>query len=695
MAWSEGERSVAATGSVIGSIIVTGDGNLILHHGGGELLRFVLLDDDFRQAQRAHKPTIAFYDGVRANWAVIAAGMDAPRTLMGELLAFVEEAAQDGLSRIGLLLGPSGEGKSTLLRHTAWELAERGYAVLWHRRGSLPLPWEPGEGQPLRLPDDGRPLVLCFDDADQVEALPSVVESLRESDRHFVILGATRPNQWELAGMEGLLSPLPHRFELRCLSREEADALLERMEAHGGLGKLAKLPTREARLRALLRTRERELQLLPALISARTGRDFDRIILDVLTRLRKRKDGPFLLRAYLTLAAVHRFGYWMSIALLCQAVGIGEEEMGLRILAPLRGEIIEVEEGEQHRLYPRHSAIAERAFRLARERRWIVERNLYHHLFIALDRYLDSHPQDNMQEKLFTMLPLALRKEGATGELLARTLLREAAQLRSGNPVIFQVLALMEKEVGDFEEARRLFRKATEADPGNAPSWQAWALMEAELGDMEAARQVFRQGTERVPRFAPLWLKWAQLELRAGDVEAARQVFRQGTEKAPQDGQLWLGWAQLELGEGDVEAARRVFRQGTEKVPRFAWLWLSWGRMELKAQQPDAALKIRREALGYFRNRRFRAAFLDIKAQALAALGQLVEAEASFRQARRVDSSNPHILYHFAYFLVQQERQAEACRLYRHLLRRRNIPSWMREGVEDAWARWCEAEEKK
>ncbi len=659
MAWSEGERSVAATGSVIGSIIVTGDGNLILHHGGGEPLRFVLLDDDFRQAQRAHKPTIAFYDGVRANWAVIAAGMDAPRTLMGELLAFVEEAAQDGLSRIGLLLSSSGEGKSTLLRRTAWELAERGYAVLWHRRGSLPLPWEPGKGQSLRLPDDGRPLVLCFDDADQVEALPAVVESLRESDRHFVILGATRPNQWELAGMEGLLSPLPHRFELRCLSREEADALLERMEAHGGLGKLAELPTREARLRALLRTRERELQLLPALISARTGRDFDRIILNVLTRLRKREDGPFLLRAYLTLAAVHRFGYGLDRGVLAEVMQIDELDLRYRIIVPLKGLLAEVEE-ESDQFYTRHSVIAEHAMQLAERHGLVGIEALHRDLFIGFAAYLVEryYPKRQKSPDPFRYFLRSLVEVWSAAKV--ERVLEAARQRCPANAVLWLMSALFVKEIGNYERARFLFQEGTKIAPTHAPLWQAWALMEKEAGNVKEARRLFRKATEVDPRHAPSWQAWALMEKEEGNFEEARRLFLKGVEADPHHASLWQAWALMEKEVRDFEEARRLFRKGVEADPGDAPSWQAWALMELRQRRVEEALALCETALKHLHRRRDRAVILDLRAQALAALHRDEEAEATFREALALDEHDAHLRYHFVRFLMKQGRYEES-----------------------------------
>jgi hypothetical protein len=119
------DRSVSIQGDANGTVIVSGDGNqVLLHHSDG--IAFRLLDDDFRAAQRSAQPA-DFYNGTRPNWANIARGDDAHRRLLDDLLDFLLDprGAYPG-QRIGVLVGLSGEGKTTLLMRALWQAAEPG-----------------------------------------------------------------------------------------------------------------------------------------------------------------------------------------------------------------------------------------------------------------------------------------------------------------------------------------------------------------------------------------------------------------------------------------------------------------------------------------------------------------------------------------------------------------------------------------
>ncbi len=643
---ASGAGSVSIGENANGSIINTG--TLILTLPRQTQTVFQYLSDPYRRAQKAGQPYEDFYDGVEANWVTIAHGLDAPRKRMEALLDF----ARDPRPRaIGLILGRAGEGKSTLLRRLAWELAEQGYPVFWYETYHHQDPVQGGAEALQRLQREyDRPLVFCFDDADQLdEVLPDFVRMLNAHNLRYRIFGAARLHQWQHARITLPLSP--QNFELKAMESAEVEALLERMARHGGLGALAELPPRE-RLRRFQATMEHEeLQLLPAMIAVRRRkRHFEQIIRDVLTRLERWEEGSRLLHAYAILAAVHRFGYWLESGLLAATMTALDYPMRVEQVRPLildrlKGELLDIREGQERRLYTRHAIIAERVFRLLdSEGRLEVEgADIYAVLFRELENHLVRHPR-SQSRKLFTMLPLALQEAGEAE--LARDLLRQATELTPHDPVPFQVLALMEKEAGNLDEARRLFRQATDADPRNAPSWQAWALMEKEAGNLDEARRLFRKGVEADPTHAPLWQAWALMEQKEA---------------------------------GHLDKARRLFRKATDADPRNAPSWQAWALMEWKrGEGAEAALALCERALRHLRGGRDRAALLVVKARVLAALGRDGEAEAAFREALRLDGRNPHNHWHFARFLAARHRDDEANEHHCAILGLRRVPRWMR-----------------
>ncbi len=484
------ERSVAVGRDVISSVIISGSDNVVYMQGDRGLL-FYALDENYRAAQKERRPA-DFYNGTRPNWANIANAHDAPRALYHDLYAY---ATADGepYQRIGLVLGLAGEGKTTLLMRLAWSLAEEGYTVLWHHSGFTGMRSVTGEA--LTTPRD-RPLILCFDQADQVEALPLLVKDLAEQGLRFVILGTTRPHEWRAAEMEGHLRDARlKKFGLATLTGREVNALLDKLAEHNALDRLANLSRRE-QVKHFLSRLEADRQLLPALLTAkRQAESFESIVLDVLENVRRRKDGEFLIRAYATLAAVHRFDFWLSRSLFARALDISVSEVGTRILSPLVGELLEVTQADDERLYTRHPVIAERVFALATVRKgWVESRYVYSGLLQALAEHLQAEPECP-ERKLLTMLPLALIRQG------------------------------------DFTAARRLFRQGVQADPTHAPTWQAWALMEKSLGNPEEARRLFKQGVQADPTHAPLWQAWALMELKKSGPERALALLDEGLRK--------------------------------------------------------------------------------------------------------------------------------------------------------------------
>jgi Mrp family chromosome partitioning ATPase len=105
----------------------------------------------------------------------------------------VEQRAElSGLLPIGVVLGRSGDGKSTLLMRVAVELHQRGYRVLWHEADHFDLNVEALEALSPR-----RRVVICLDDAHLLE--PKVwdggVKRLHQSGAGVLLLLGARPER--------------------------------------------------------------------------------------------------------------------------------------------------------------------------------------------------------------------------------------------------------------------------------------------------------------------------------------------------------------------------------------------------------------------------------------------------------------------------------------------------------------------
>ncbi len=584
-ALATGSRAAALAGNANGTLIVTGDSNFISLNRG-DAFWFHVLDQKVREVLASRAPA-SFYDGTPPNWVNIARAEDARRILYQDIRRFVEDPSLPA-QRMALILGLAGEGKTTLLMRLAWDLAEAGYPVLWRHSGvafSTPA---------VDFAEYDRPLIICFDQADEEKDLPALANDLTQFGIPYTILAASRHHEWRNAGLEPELRRAIYRlqpFAITRLQPDEVNDLLDRLDAAGKLDALADMP-RERQVRHFLHRLEADGQLLPALLTARHGAtSFEAIVESVLKKVRERFDnGSFLVEAYAVLASVHRFGYWLSRSLYARALGMDPADVGPRILRPLEGELLEMTEAYGERLYTRHPVIAERVLALAERNGWVREsRYLYAALFDTLGVCLRENP--HLPEcKLLTLLPLALKRVGDFAA--ARELFQKGTQADPSHAPVWQAWALMEKERGNIDKARELFQKGTQADPSHAPVWQAWALMEKERGNIDKARELFQKGTQADPTNAPTWQAWALMEKERGNIDKARELFQKGTQADPTNAPTWQAWALMEKERGNIDKARELFQKGTQADPTNAPTWQAWALMEKERGNIDKAREL-------------------------------------------------------------------------------------------------------
>ena len=574
-------RAVTAGGNIINSVIITGDGNTVsLDYG--EQFHYQVLDDYFRQAQQGSAPA-DFYNGTRANWRNISRKDDAPRILYRDVRAFVEDQNLPA-QRMCLITGLAGEGKTTLLMRLAWDLAESGYPVFWRHFGKA------FSTSSFDL-ESSRPVILCFDQVGDESQLPLLVRDLCQFGISFIILGTERQNEWQSAGLEAELNRSLYFkiFKIRRLVESEVVSLLDRLESASKLDALAEL-SQQQRVRHFLNRLEADGQLLPALLTSRTGKQsFDAIILDMLERIKKRSDGDFLIYSYVLIASIHRWGRGLSSSLFGRCMEIDEGEIQHRILRYLSGEILELTLGENDHLYTRHPFIADRALQLA-DSYFLAPKGI--EIYKKLLQAIGQNNFGNMasQPHLLTIIPIAYKR---TGDVInARNLFQESAKANPKHAPTWQAWGVLEKEFGNYDEARRLFKEATKADPRHAPSWQAWALMEKELGNYDEARRLFKEATKADPKHAPAWQPWALMEKELGNHNEARRLFNQ----APKDAPSWQAWALMEKELRNHNEARRLFKEATKADPRHAPSWQAWALMEKQLGNHSEARRLFNQA---------------------------------------------------------------------------------------------------
>lgn len=248
---------------------------------------------DHRAVGEKHSAAIKFFDGRLPNWLDASSSFvpkrDIERTIVNEISAYISS----GQSSFTVLLGASGEGKTTVLMQAALDLAERHAkaVVLFNADGQFV-----SSEEILAVPNDVVHILVLDEGYRSIDRLRDVVSRIQEQGRTRVhLLVASRDSDWTSVGgysfaWNRYLESRTHK--LRGINRPDASALIAAWERLGpqALGSLTEVGDREGRIRALMEhaAGERESEegaFLGALLATRHGRGLTEHIRELLVRL--------------------------------------------------------------------------------------------------------------------------------------------------------------------------------------------------------------------------------------------------------------------------------------------------------------------------------------------------------------------------------------------------------------------------
>jgi predicted MPP superfamily phosphohydrolase len=162
-----------------------------------------------------------YFDGAEPEWATVLSDKLPQRAVVGRLTDRI--AGYDSAERplFTLLTGPSGEGKSTVLRQVVVNLAARGWNILWRQDVDSGLPEDALSG----LPESDARWLIVTDAADllvsQLHQAAIRLANSRRSDVHFLF--CTRSSDWNVSGANMDWGRLAHESEtLSGLDPEDA-----------------------------------------------------------------------------------------------------------------------------------------------------------------------------------------------------------------------------------------------------------------------------------------------------------------------------------------------------------------------------------------------------------------------------------------------------------------------------------------
>jgi len=312
---------------------------------------FTELTADYRKAvPAADAAGLDLFDrGDSSTWASIKAGADAARSVNVQIQEFLVGAVEPGQTRIALVRGRKGEGKSTLLRRIGWNLADAGRRVFWR---------EFGAGVPDRyIPQEDEDAIAIFvaDDADQLDNLPSLVNYLAAhggGKARFLL--AAEGDDWDRSGLDHRIRRTTTILDvtLACPESGEAKAIAQGLQARGHLAK-GVLPDAAA---SAMVTGDR--CLMDRIAEARGVGSVAAAVGARIAALEAKPDAELLRRAYLATALVHRYGMSLGRAHLAAVLGVPETELEARVLLPLDKSLVPAGAGSVRTRHPVVAAAA-------------------------------------------------------------------------------------------------------------------------------------------------------------------------------------------------------------------------------------------------------------------------------------------------------------------------------------------------
>ena len=528
---------------------------------------FLIADEELRQPPDAE----LFFRGATPTWGTIAAGIDARRDQADDVLeaSLIDPGLDPGGTRLNVIHAEGGAGKSTLLRRVGLELVRVWDRVVIELKAYGRLDFLALERLQQEL---GERLYVLVDNAPRfARELSEFLAAARAARARLTLIVTARTNEWRESQNDFPLSAT-EEIELGPLSVAEINAVIDALDANQALGLLAGRP-REAQVRAFEERAQK--QLLVALREATEGKNFDDIIVDEYNNI-PTEDGQ---RAYMLVAALHRFGILTRSGLLHRALGIPLTELAERVFRPTEKVIIASEGGDVGDYYyaTRHPLIAE----ILVDRKMTVERLRVEYYETLLSELDPGYPSDHEAFKLLSRGRNRIFLRDFSEASSRRSMMDELLRVDPTDPYAHQHAAILEMELGNLDAANQHLARAIELHPFDPTIRDTEGTLLRRMAEQSdrlttaesryaKAEEIFKRNIDRQPaipfgyrNLAETYASWARrLE---GDQRGAiyfglaYAVLEDGLERIPGSEMLLQLQAKLEEEAGNIEGAREAF----------------------------------------------------------------------------------------------------------------------------------------
>ena len=230
---------------------------------------------------------------------------------------------------------------------------------------------------------------------------------------------------------------------------------------------------------------------------------------------------------------------------------------------------------------------------------------------------------------------------------------REAAQRHPGNARLWQLLGILNRDLGDLPAAVEAFGKAAKLMPGDAMIANGHACVSYEAG--LPAVKLFEEAIRLNPSDRALLLRLTAARIDEGQSDLAIGGLEDAVRRHPDWTEAHSGLAKLKWARGDRDRFAESFENAIGAAPRNAALWQSYAELlsqdELHQQALDVVLRAK-AALGAL------PALEAVETVARAELGQVNEAGTLFPRA--LQTGRLDVIVAFLRFLLRAGRPQEA-----------------------------------
>ena len=294
---------------------------------------FTELTEDFRASVPAAtaEELRRFDDGDAGSWGPVKDGVLVARSSAQPVEEVLLGEVPEGKVRLVLVRGAAGDGKSTLMRKTAWDLAcstsdKKHTRIFWRESGSgLPDVYVPAEA-------DDAVAVFVVDDADELEHLPGLLQNLASTGKGKArFLLAADSGCWERSGLDHRIRRFVDALDVELVGVDEAEAasLAEGLHERGRLagdGTAAEAASGLATSDASLFGRK---------VRACEGVDLAESVAKSLKELGAGPESESLRKAYFGVALVHQHGMSLGLEHLAKFLGVNSSELAESVITPL------------------------------------------------------------------------------------------------------------------------------------------------------------------------------------------------------------------------------------------------------------------------------------------------------------------------------------------------------------------------